>query len=375
MRPPKHGRPAQGRSPPTQGPSRGPATKPAAADIPPANPLPGVPVGTADDTDGEPVEEGLSARAEIEAEGKRARYERHWKEHRARTERGRRLDRHRATAAATTTTAGEVVEMVGRQVRVRLDGGGELRTPVREAVVVGDRVTLADDIVLAHLPRTTELRRGGKSGVRIVCANADLLVIVASTIEPPFRTGLVDRMLVAAGDAGMDAAIVLNKCDTGMPEEVLERIAYYEAVGYPSFLVSAAQQKGLDTLRAALVGRTSVLAGHSGVGKSSLLRALIPGVVRDAGELDEWGRGRHTTTGAAMFDLPGGGRIIDLPGVREYGVEFILREELRGLFPEMEGLSCKYADCTHNGEDGCVVEDAIDEQRLDSYRKLLEEAS
>lgn len=269
----------------------------------------------------------------------------------------------------------EVREMVGRQVRVRWPDGRESTNKVKDTVVVGDRVALEEGFVVRHAPRRTELRRGGNSGVRLVCANADALVIVTATLEPPFRAGLVDRMLVAASAGGMDGVIVLNKCDQGMPEEVLDRLARYEALGYPVFLLSATQDKGIEPLRAWMAGKVCVLAGHSGVGKSTLLQALVPGTVREAGELDEWGRGRHTTTGACAFDLPGGGTVVDLPGIREYGIEFVLREELREHFPEIHALRCKYADCVHDGEDGCTADDEIEEERLESYRKLLGELS
>ncbi len=291
--------------------------------------------------------------------------------------------RARPAREATAT----VVEMVGRWVRVRLDpaeaalrGCKEARLRVRAEVVAGDRVWIEDEgetaVVGGFLPRRTELRRSGNSGVRVVCANADVLAIVCASQDPPFRPGLVDRMLVAAAAAGMKPAIVLNKCDTGMPEEVLERLALYEHLHVPVYLLSALQAKNLDEFRDSLSGRTTVLAGHSGVGKSSLLRALVPNAKREVGSVDEWGRGRHTTTGACAFQLPDGdGIVVDLPGVREYGVGFVLKEELRTLFPELVDLRCKYADCVHDGEDGCLAEDCCDETRLGSYRKLLEECA
>lgn len=278
-----------------------------------------------------------------------------------------------------------VVEMVGKWVRIRLDpdeaarrGRAEARLKVRAEVVAGDRVWIEDEgenaVVGGFLPRRTELRRSGNSGVRVVCANADVLAIVCASQDPPFRPGLVDRMLVAAASAGMKASIVLNKCDTGMPEEVLERLARYEDLGVPVFMLSALQSKNLDEFRDSLRGRTTVLAGHSGVGKSSLLRALVPDAKREVGSVDEWGRGRHTTTGACAFELPdGAGIVVDMPGVREYGVGFVLKEELRTLFPELADLRCKYKDCVHDGEDGCLAEAACDPIRLESYRKLLEE--
>lgn len=278
-----------------------------------------------------------------------------------------------ASGPFTDRPVGEVWEMVGKEVRVVLDAGGEGTYRVRAPVVVGDRVAIEGGLVTAYAPRTTELRRANEGRTAVVVANATQLVVVAATLDPPFRTGLVDRILVAASDAGLEAAIVLNKCDAGMPEEVLERVAWYEHLGYPCFLVSALQEKGLDPLRDFLAAERTVLTGHSGVGKTALLNALVPGAGRVSGSLDAWGRGRHTTTAAVMFALPEGGRVIDLPGVRAYGLDFVLREELRHHFPELAGIPCRYADCLHDGDDGCIAEDHAGEQRLESYRKLLGE--
>lgn len=288
--------------------------------------------------------------------------------------RERRVVRKTRDAAPPGTPHATIVEMVGRWVKVREDAGGERRCKVRAPVVVGDRVWIVEEEVIGFAPRRTELRRGGNSGIRIVCANADRLIIVTAATDPPFRAGLVDRMLVAASAGGMGATLVLNKCDLGMPDEVLERVARYEAIGVPSFLLAAVTRKGVEPLRDHLAGQTSVLAGHSGVGKSTLLAALVPGTARETGGLDEWGRGRHTTTGASAFDLPGGGALVDLPGVREYGIEFVFREELRQHFPELQDLGCAFADCLHAGETGCTADElVVDTERLESYRKLLGE--
>jgi ribosome biogenesis GTPase len=267
---------------------------------------------------------------------------------------------------------GEVVEMVGRRVRVRRDDGDELVAKVRAKVVVGDRVTLESGEVASFEERKTELLRGG-GRTRVICANATLLLAVSAASDPPFRPGLIDRLLVAASAAGMEAGIVLNKCDRGMEEEVLEKIARYEALGYPSFLVSALQSKGFDALLERMRTETSVLVGHSGVGKTSILRELVPGVDRAVGTLDPWGRGRHTTTSACLFDLPGGGRVIDVPGIREFGVDHIDRTELKLHFPELAALQCRYRSCLHLGEEGCRAEEVCEEDRLESYQKLMEE--
>ncbi len=263
--------------------------------------------------------------------------------------------------------------MVGKRVRVRFsDDASTAVLPVRAQVVIGDRVTVEEGVVAAFDPRDTELLRGG-ARTRTVCANATLLVSVNAASTPPFRAGLVDRLLVAASAGRMEAALVLNKCDEGMEEADLEALARYEALGFPIFLVSAAHQKGFEPLVELLSQHTSVLVGHSGVGKSSMLRVLVPGVQRPIGELDAWGRGRHTTTGAAMYDLPGGGRVIDLPGVREFGVDHLDRTELRLHFPELATLQCRYRSCLHMGEDGCRAEEVASEDRLESYQKLMEE--
>ncbi|MDP2309524.1 MAG: ribosome small subunit-dependent GTPase A [Pseudomonadota bacterium] len=274
---------------------------------------------------------------------------------------------------------GDVIEMVGKRVRVRLDpdasggGGGEHVLPVRAKIAISDRVRVHEGAAVAFAPRTAELMRSGLHKTQVVCANASMLVMVVAAREPPFRAGLIDRVLVAAGAAGMKASIVLNKCDQGMPSEVLEKLARYEALGYPIFLVSALQQKGLEELTAMLSEHTSVFVGHSGVGKTSLLQVIVPGVVRDIGVLDQWGRGRHTTIAAVRFDLPGGGRVIDVPGVREFGLEHIDRENLHAYFPELADLRCKFRDCLHMGEEGCGAEDVCAEDRLESYQKLMEE--
>jgi ribosome biogenesis GTPase len=270
----------------------------------------------------------------------------------------------------------EVVEMVGRRVRVRRDDGSEGVLPTKGAhVVVADRVRVAEGVVVETEPRSTVLERTGESaGMRVIAANATVLVAVCAATDPPFRPGLVDRMLVAAGAGGMRAMVVLNKCDLGMPEEVLEWMARYEALGYPIALVAASSGRGVAELAAALREETAVLVGHSGVGKSTLIRALVPGAQPVIGDVDHWGRGRHTTVGGQLYDLPGGGRVIDVPGVRELGVGQVERRQLRDNFPELVGIACRYRDCVHDGEEGCVADEVVSwPERLESYRKLLGE--
>lgn len=209
----------------------------------------------------------------------------------------------RITASALR---GEVIAMVGKQVLVALPGGETRTLQVRTRVVAGDLVVVQGERVAAVEPRRTELERTGESGTRTLCANATLAIAVSSAGDPPFRAALLDRMLVAAEAAGMAAAIVLNKCDLGMDDAVLEDLARYEAIGYPVFLVSAAQGKGVPELAAFMRAHTSALIGHSGVGKSTLAMSLAPGLSLEVGGLDAWGRGRHTTIGGRVIPLPGG---------------------------------------------------------------------
>lgn len=270
----------------------------------------------------------------------------------------------------------EVVEMVGRRVRVKREDGSEGILPTKGAhVVVNDRVRVAGGVVVETEPRSSILERTAENvGIRVIASNATLLVAVCASTDPPFRPGLVDRMLVAAAHGGMPAMVVLNKCDLGMPEETLEWMARYEALGYPIALVAANSGRGVAELAELLKPHTAVLVGHSGVGKSTLVRALVPGAEVKVGDVDAWGRGRHTTVGGCLYDLPGGGRIIDVPGVREFGVGQMSRSDLRLHFPELRDLPCKYRDCLHDGEDGCVADEAVSwPERLESYRKLLPE--
>ena len=287
--------------------------------------------------------------------------------------------RRRKGEVPTIPTGGvwvEVVEMVGRRVRVRRADGTDGILPTKGAhVVVNDKVRVAEGVVVETEPRSTVLERTGESaGMRVIASNATLLVAVCAATDPPFRPGLVDRMLVAAGAGGMPAMVVLNKCDLGMPEEVLEWIARYEALGYPVALIAASSGRGVEELAERVKSETTVLVGHSGVGKTTLVKALVPGAEVKIGENDAWGRGRHTTVGGCLYDLPGGGRIIDVPGVREFGIGHVQKQDLRTHFPELRDLPCKYRDCLHDGEDGCVADETVSwPERLDSYRKLLAE--
>lgn len=217
----------------------------------------------------------------------------------------------------------------------------------------------------------------------IVAANIDQTLLIATLREPRTSQGFIDRFLVAAEMFHVPALIAFNKSDLYRSKDLEKYEAFremYEAIGYRVLLVSAEKQEGLDELKTLLKDRTTLLSGHSGVGKSSLLNVLFPGMNRKTGEISGWsGKGQHTTTFAEMFDLPSGGRIIDTPGMREFGLVDISKAELSHYFPEMRDRlqGCQFNDCLHLNEPGCAIKQAvadglIHEDRYVSYVGILE---
>lgn len=183
----------------------------------------------------------------------------------------------------------------------------------------------------------------------IVAANLDQSVLVATLKEPKTSQGFIDRFLVASEMYHVPAIIVLNKADLYKNKELDKYEGWkqmYEAVGYKVLLVSAEKEEGLDSLKLVLKDKTTLVSGHSGVGKSSLLNAMLPGMNRKTQDVSGWsGKGQHTTTFAEMFDLPEGGRIIDTPGMREFGLVDIEKQEVSHYFPEMRE---RLNDCQFN---------------------------
>ncbi|HEY8455719.1 MAG TPA: ribosome small subunit-dependent GTPase A [Actinopolymorphaceae bacterium] len=258
----------------------------------------------------------------------------------------------------------------------------------RKSVVVGDRVRLVGDVsgkpgTLARIveieERETVLRRTADDTdpvERVIVANADQLVIVASLADPPPRPRLIDRCLVAAYDAGLDPLLCLTKADLAAPDELL---ATYRPLGVPS-VVTRYDQDLAAQLRDRLVNRVSVLVGHSGVGKSTLVNALVPGAQRATAEVSEaTGRGRHTSTQVVMLPLPFGGSIIDTPGIRSFGLAHVDADGLIAAFPDLEAETeeCPRG-CTHGRTepecalDVAISEGRVDPARVDSYRRLLD---
>lgn len=217
----------------------------------------------------------------------------------------------------------------------------------------------------------------------IVAANVDQSLLLATLREPRTSTGFIDRFLVASEMFHVPALVIFNKIDLYREKDLayLEVVkAVYEDVGYTVVAMSLKTGEGVAEVNALLQGKTTLISGHSGVGKSSFINAVVPTSTIKTRDVSGWsGKGQHTTTFAEMYDLPGGGRIIDTPGMREFGLVEVDRAELSGYFPEMRQRlnDCQFNNCLHINEPGCAIKQAvidgeIDEDRYVSYYNILE---
>ena len=236
------------------------------------------------------------------------------------------------------------------------------------------------------LPRHNYINRQSprhKHQHHIVAANLDQTVLVVTIREPRTSQGFIDRFLVAAEMYHVKPVLVFNKSDLYRAKDLqlFEALRdMYQPIGYPVLLVSAEKQEGLAELNTVLKDKTTLLSGHSGVGKSSLLNVLFPGMNRKTQDVSGWsGKGQHTTTFAEMFDLLQGGKIIDTPGMREFGIVDLSKQELSHYFPEMKNRiqNCQFNNCLHSNEPGCAIKDAVNEgliheDRYVSYRTILD---
>lgn len=246
---------------------------------------------------------------------------------------------------------------------------------VTSLVVVGDEVAVSrtpdGGVIEAIGPRRSQLSRPGfHTYEHIMVANIDQVVIVASVHQPAFKRNLVDRFLLLARQVGVDPVLVVNKCDLEDERVIRSWLAPLEPTGVRSILTSAATGQGLDELRAALAGKLSSLAGQSGVGKSSLVNALFPGLDLKTQSTSYANKGRHTTTGSRLYPLPGGGYLADTPGIKDLSLWETEEEELAEVFPEVEALAdgCKFRDCTHVHEPRCAVRAAVEQGEIDAAR-------
>ena len=263
-------------------------------------------------------------------------------------------------------------------------------------VAVGDEVTLGEPgpdgvcfITGVSDRRNCIIRRASNlsKATSIIAANIDRAMLVATLAHPTTAFAFIDRFLASAEAYNVEAVLVLNKIDLlteAEDKEYLEAVRYlYNSIGYEVIEVSARTGEGLDALKAALRGRTTLLSGNSGVGKTTLINDLIPGLDLRTAEISEaHDQGMHTTTFSEMFALPEGGWIIDTPGVRGFGVVEFDRQEVDHYFPEIFKIArdCRYGDCTHTHEPGCAVRQAVEDSQISqsryaSYLSILDEVA
>ena len=293
---------------------------------------------------------------------------------------------------------GTVVRNTGSSYIVRTDDGQMVECRVKgnfrlkgirttNPVAVGDGVTVRDDgeWITAIDPRRNYIIRKASNLSKqshILAANIDVALLVVTVARPETSTTFIDRFLASAEAYSVPVVIVFNKTDDLSPEE-RETVDYltllYTHIGYDVLHISATQGSGIETLKTRMAGKVTLLAGHSGVGKSTLINQLIPGLnVRTAEISEAHGSGMHTTTFSALYDLPEGGSVIDIPGIKGFGTFDMEPEEIAHYFREIFdiGRQCRFDNCTHTHEPGCAVLQAIEAHqiapsRYQSYRSML----
>ncbi len=208
----------------------------------------------------------------------------------------------------------------------------------------------------------------------IIAANIDRAYLIATLVHPRTSTGFIDRYLVTAEAYHIPAGVIFNKLDiytNDKQEQLHELMALYKGIGYYCFAVSAETGEGLQALNHELMNKTNLFSGHSGVGKSALINKIIPGIELKVNEISTYHeKGRHTTTYAEMHAIPGGGYIIDTPGIKEFGLFDFEKSEVCERFPEMRALmyDCQYHNCTHTHEPKCAVKKALEKGRISKSR-------
>ncbi|MDE7462437.1 MAG: ribosome small subunit-dependent GTPase A [Muribaculaceae bacterium] len=300
---------------------------------------------------------------------------------------------------------GRVIKNTGSTYLVRLENGEEVSCRIKGSfrikgirttnpVAVGDMVEISlrdeeTEYITSILPRKNYIIRRASNLSKeshILGANLDQAILVASLIDPETPLTFIDRFLATSEAYNVPAKLVINKSDLWDRDtrELAEAIkALYDSLGYPTLIVSASTGEGIEQLKEEVKDKISLMAGNSGVGKSSLINILAPDACLRTGAVsDQHHTGMHTTTFSEMVDLPEGGQLIDIPGVKGFGVIDFEAEEVSHFFPEIfrYGRECKYGNCRHIGEPGCAVRPAVEdhhiaESRYASYLSILEEAS
>jgi ribosome biogenesis GTPase len=297
----------------------------------------------------------------------------------------------------TVCRLGRVLRVQGLNSTVQFDDGTlrrcatrrllkTLSTDQRHVVAAGDlawvRPEGAHEGIIERIePRRGVLSRTSRGRQHVLVANVDQVLAIVSAAEPRLKPHLIDRYLVTGEKSGVESVICINKVDLVDPAELQPLVGVYSQLGYRVLLVSAVRGWNIEPLRRLLIGRQSAVAGQSGVGKSSLLNAIQPGLeLRVQSVSAENEKGRHTTTTAELIPLVGGGYVVDTPGIRQFQLWDVIPAEVAGYFRELRPYvsKCRYPNCTHTHEEPCAVKDAvadgyIDVRRYESYLQMLED--
>ncbi|HAB14392.1 MAG TPA: ribosome small subunit-dependent GTPase A [Planctomycetaceae bacterium] len=292
----------------------------------------------------------------------------------------------------STCHAGRVLSAIGQMSRVQLDDGRKLECTVRQvvrslardqrnAVVTGDRVLVGDvdaetGVIERVEPRHGVLSRSSRHRAHVIVSNVDQLMVVVPADD--LKPVLVDRFLVSAEQGEIAAVLCINKIDLLDPVELVGWTGLYARLGYEVVLTSAETGAGISRLRQLLADRETVFAGQSGVGKSSLLNSIQPGLRLLTGEISSsTGKGRHVTRRTELIELDGGGYVVDTPGIRQLALWDLIPEEIEGFFVEFRPFValCHFPDCSHTHEEGCAVKRAVEtelihESRYASYLRI-----
>ena len=292
---------------------------------------------------------------------------------------------------------GRVIRIHGLASIVKTDDGTEyvcsirgvlksLASDLQHVVVAGDQVTIQptdnDQAVIVRVePRRNQISRTSRGRQQIIVSNIDQAFVVSSAAEPKLKPNLIDRFLVSAEKSGIRPIIVINKMDLIEPADVQPLIGVWSQMGYQVLLTSTKSGFGISRLKQLVQGVDSVVAGQSGVGKSSLLNAIESGLnLRVSNVSAENQKGRHTTTAAELIPLRSGGHLIDTPGIRQFQLWDVIPEEIAGFFRDIRPFinSCRFPDCTHTHEDECgvkwaVADGKLDVRRYESYCQMREE--
>jgi ribosome biogenesis GTPase len=288
----------------------------------------------------------------------------------------------------SATLAGRVLGVFGPTSRVLGDDGRlfncvarrllrTLATEQRHVVAAGDRVRFrptrvaGDGVIVRIEPRRACLCRAVRGRQHVIVANVDQVVIVASAAEPRLKPEIIDRMIVSAEKGRLRPVVCINKVDLVEPASLQAPAGVYARMGYDVLLASAATGMGIDRFRRALAGRQSVLAGQSGVGKSSLLNAVEPGLRLPVAPVSAGTRkGRHATTTARLLPLSFGGCVVDTPGIRQFQLWDVIPEEVVNYYRDLRPYvsCCKFPNCTHTHEADCAIKNAVADGRLDERR-------